>query len=198
MKRFVSLTALMLLFSIAGFADIARPGNQSTRVPKPKTSIDATMMIQLKSDAKEARLVIPKSQLKQLRAELDQLDGDSNTAAATASGITRTQTIVSGFFLSLAMVFGGMWFVRSGKNATKAVKTLAILTIVAGIGSAATFVFANAGPPPEARSITGKMFSPVVHMYKFGSGRVKLETSEDGDTIQLIVPDPQPTPKPDE
>ena len=51
-------------------------------------------------------------------------------------------------------------------------------------------MFANAGPPPEARSITGKMFTPAVHLYKFGYGKVKVETSDDDrDEIELIVPD---------
>jgi len=197
MKRVISLTALLLILTIAGFADIAKP----EKSPKAgsKKAIETTMMIHLKRDAKEAVLVIPKDQIRQLRAQLDELDGKENTAALTSSsGIIRTQTIVSGTFLSLALIFGGMFFVRSGKNVTKAGKTLAILTIVACVGSAATFVFANAGPPPEARSITGKMFSQAVHIYGFGSGKVRLETTTDRDSIDLIVPDPQTTPSGEE
>jgi hypothetical protein len=101
-------------------------------------------------------------------------------------------------FLSLAFVFGGIWFVRSGKAATKTGKILVLLAVIASVGSAATFVYANAGPPPEARSITGKMFSQAVHYYKFGSGKIKLETKADGDGegVELIVPDPQSSPSP--
>jgi hypothetical protein len=198
MKRVISLTALVLILTAAGFADIARPDNS----PKAgnKKSIETTMMIHLKHDAKEAVLVIPKNQIKQLRAQLDALDEGTDTASVTATGgVTRTQTIVSGSFLSLALVFGGIWFIRSGKNATKAGKTLAILMILACVGSAATFVFGNAGPPPEARSITGKMFSQAVHIYGFGSGAIKLQTSTgDQDYIDLIVPDPQTTPSGEE
>jgi len=196
MKRALCLTAAIILFSIAGFGDIARPDN-STK--KGKKSIEATMMIHLREDAKEARLIIPRSQIQQLRAQLDELDGGSNTAAAVSgNGITPTQTIVGGLFLSLAIVFGGMWFVRSDKDATRTAKTLAIVTILACVGSAAMFVFANAGPPPEARSITGKMFSQAVHIYGFGSGRIKLETSNDGENLDLIVPDPKSSPNGDE
>lgn len=192
MKRAPCLIAAIMLFSIVGLADIARPDNS----PKngTKKSIETTMMIHLTADAKEAKLIIPRDQIKQLRAQLDELDGGAvnNTAEVTSiGGVTRTQTIVSGLFLSLAIVFGGMWFVRSGANASKTGKTLAIVTVLMCVGSAATFVFANAGPPPEARSITGKMFSQVVHLYGFGSGRIKLEVANDGENIDLIVPDPK-------
>ena len=68
-----------------------------------------------------------------------------------------------------------------------------ISAVLAGIGSAATFVYANAGPPAEARSITGKMFSQAVHIYNYGWGTVKLEASpdSDGEGVTLIVPNPK-------
>jgi len=194
MKRIIRITALVILASAAVFGDIARPDKTPNRTPKPK-SVDTSLTIRLDRDATEAKLLIPKSQIKQLRAELEQMDDDSgNTAAVTTGGFSRTQTIVSGMFLSLALVFGGMWFVRSGRATTKTGKTLVILAVMAGIGSAATFVYANAGPPAEARSITGKMFSQSVHLYKFGYGKIKLEVKSDnnGDGVDLIVPDPAP------
>src|SRR5207237_8836044 len=110
--------------------------------------------------------------------------------------IARPETIASGVVLSRALVFGGIWFVRSGKAAARTGKTFIILTVLAGIGSAATFVYANAGPPSEARSITGKMFTQAVHMYGFGYGKVRVETSN-SDHIELIVPNPSET-KPNE
>lgn len=195
MKRLVCLTALLLLVSAAAFADIARP--EPSKSPKPGKQINSMMYIRLDRNAKEARLIIPKSQVKKLRAELEQLDDESdNTAAVTSSGIfTRTRTIVSGMFLSLALVFGGVWFVRSGKAATRSGKALVVAFVAIGAVSAATLVYANAGPPPEARSITGKMFSQYVHTYGFGSGKIKLETG-DTEQVELIVPDPTPEPSP--
>ena len=120
MNRLICLTTIFFLASVAAFADIARP--QPNKDPKPVKSLDATMTIRLDRNAKAARLLIPKSQIKQLRAELEQMDGDSdNTAAVTTPGnFTRTQTIVSGTFLSLALVFGGMLFVRTGIASGKA------------------------------------------------------------------------------
>lgn len=194
MKRIICLTTLVLLGSVAAFADIARP--DPTKTPKPAKGVTTTMSIRLDRDATEVKLIIPKSQIKQLRAELEQLDDDSdNTAAVTQpSSFSRTQTIVSGAFLSLALVFGGMWFVRSGKATTGAGKSLVILAVVAGIGSAATLVYANAGPPPIT-TITSKLFDKTQFRYRNVSGPVKIETTSEK-TAELIVPDPQPTATP--
>jgi hypothetical protein len=189
MKRIICILTLTLVAAAAGFADIPRA--EKTAKPQQQKGIETNLSIRLDSNAKEARLLIPKSELKQLRAQLDNMDDDAdNTAAVTGFG--RTQTIVSGMFLSLAIVFGGIWFVRSGKGSTRTGKALVIGAMLAGVGSAATFVYANAGPPAEARSITGKMFSQSVHFYNFGYGSVKLESkNEDRGGIELIVPNPK-------
>ncbi len=197
MKRLLWFTSLILLLATAASADVPRP--DPTKTPKQVKGIDTTLTIRLDRTAKDAKLIIPKSQIKQLRAELEQLDNDTdNTAAVTApNSFSRTQTIVSGAFLSLALVFGGMWFARSGKTMTKTSKTLVIFAVLAGIGSAATFVYANAGPPPEARSITGKMFSQSIHYMNYGTGKIRIETKEDSNSVELIVPNPDDKPKSD-
>jgi hypothetical protein len=182
---------LVLAFCISCFANIAPAERPKT---KPAKSIDTTLSIRLDKNAKDARLIIPKSAIKELRAQLDQIDSDEVTTAAAVSGITRTQTIVGGLFLSMAIVFGGVWFTRSGGMTSK---IAAIVALLMASGAVATLVYANAGPPPEARSINGKMFTPAVHMYGFGSGKVKLETSDEVGVVTLIVPDPE-TPKPGE
>ena len=196
MKRLITLSVMLLVGSTAAFADIApAPGKSPNRVKKPEPGISTTLSIKLDRNAKEATLIIPKSQVKQLRAELEMLDTEDNTAAVSSAGsFSRTQTIVSGLFLSLAVVFGGMWFVRSGKSGT-ATKALVLLAVIGGIGSATTLVFANVGPPPEARAITSKLFDQKVFFpYGFASGKIKVETSSNGNTIELIVPDPSPSP----
>ena len=204
MKRTLSLTILICAFSLVAFADIARPDKSPNRVEKPKAvkQIDTVLQIRLDRDAKEARLLIPKKYAKELRAALDEMESgeDSNAAVAenTSGSFSRTQTIVSGLFMSLALVFGGMWFVRSGKAATKSGKALVILAIVAGAGSAATYVYANAGPPPSALSITGKIFSKSVNDYGYGSGKIKIEVTDEENNLRLIVPNPQSTPSADE
>lgn len=183
MKTLITIAALML-FAGSAFADIPRPST-TPKKPAKTTSIDTRLDIRLRRDAKEAKLILSKSQLNQLRAELDAIDGGESTAAST--GITGIQTIAGGLFLSLAMVFAGVWFVRSGK----VTKPAAAAVTVFAVGALATMVYANAGPPAEARSITGKMFAQGMHFYKFGGGAIKLEISDEYDNPTLIVPDPE-------
>jgi hypothetical protein len=179
MKNPIFFLLILLTFTAVSFADIAQP----EKPKRPGKSIDTSLSIRLDRDAKEARLIIPRSQLQQLRAELDQIDGDTSVAASLGG----VQTIVSGVLLSLAFVFGGLWFMRSGATSSKAVAGVAI---VMAVGSVASFVYGNAGPPPEARTISGKMFSQSVHIYKQGWGKIKLEVSNEATSPELIVPDP--------
>ena len=197
MKRTILIAAILTLGSLVAFADIARPDKSPNRVPKPKPTpgVMTHMEIKLDRTATEARLIIPRQQLKQLRAELERLDDESDGTAISSSSFSRTQTIVSGTFLSLAVIFAGLWFVRAGKATSKTGKNLIVLAAIAGAASAATFVYGNAGPPPEARSITSKMFAQGLHYYKMGWGEVRLEIGE-GEQINFIVPDPPPSPSP--
>jgi hypothetical protein len=194
MKTMTCVAAILLAASLAAFANIRNPDIKPVKTPKPKPAagLVTSMSIRLDREATEARLIIPKAQLKQLRAELEELDeeNDNTAAVVTTPGVSRTQTIMSGIFLSLAIVFGGMWFARSGKAATKAGKGFVAVAVVAGVAAGATYIYANAGPPPEARSITGKMFSQAVHIYGFGGGEVRLEAGSE-DHIKLIVPNPK-------
>lgn len=187
MKKIFALTALVFLFSVTAFADISVTTPTPTKTPKQVKSIETNFSISLRKDATEARLLIPKSQIKQLRAELEQLDDETDASASV--NFTKIQTVASGLFLSLALVFGGVWFARSRKVATKTGKTLVVGALLFSVGAFATIAFANIGPPLEARSITGKIFTPAVHQYKQASGRIKVETTDETDRIQLIVPD---------
>lgn len=190
MKKLFSSAAIIVLFSVAALADIRleTPTPKAEKTPKQAKSIETTLSVSLRRDAKEARLIIPKSQIKQLRAELEQLDDDAANTSASLN-FTKTQTVVSGLFLSLALVFGGVWLARSGKNASKTGKVLVIGAILFSTGAFAAVAFGNIGPPIEARSITGKIFSDAVHQYKQASGAITVETSDTADHIQLIVPD---------
>ncbi len=185
MKKIVLGMCLLVLFTANAFSDVRFETPKPTATPKQAKALDTRLYIRISSDTKEARLVIPKSQLQQLRAELEQLD-DSNSA--NSFNFTRTQTIVSGLFISLAFVFGGVWFARSRKIETKTGKSLVAGVVLFLSGAFATIAFANVGPPPDARSITGKIFSDAVHQYSQASGNIKLEISDADNGIQLIVP----------
>lgn len=196
MKFTIFLIAAICAASTIAFANIANPD-----LPSSKKAIDTSLRIQLDRDANEARLVIPRSQIKQLRAELESLDpGGANTAAAisTEPGLSGTQTVISGLFISLGLVFGGLWFVRSKQISKTASRITAGIAITSAVVVSVGMVYGNAGPPSEARTITGKMFSPAVHMYGFGSGKIKLEVSDTERIPTLVVPNPKTSPSPGE
>ncbi|HEX9960339.1 MAG TPA: hypothetical protein VGB00_05375 [Pyrinomonadaceae bacterium] len=185
MKKLFSSIVLIAALALIAFADIRLP---DTPQPKQSKAIDTRLQIRLDQNAKEARLRIPKSRIKQLRAELEEFD-DAADATASAS-FSKTQTVVSGLFLSLAFVFGGVWLARSrGKTETKASKAPVVGAGLFLTAALTTIAFANVGPPPETRNITGKLFSNSVQAYKHASGRIKLEISDEIDEIELIVPD---------
>ena len=189
LRRMILAVAILLLVSTA-YADIPRPDRTPTQTKKT-AAVDTYLSIQLDRDAREARLIIPRSQLKALRAELDALDAGSDATAAliSADSTTRLQIIVSGVLLSLAVAFGGIWFARQGKSSAKVSRSTAAAMAIFASGALATIVYGNAGPPAEAREITGKMFSPALHVYKFGGGKIKLEVSDTETQPKLIVPD---------
>jgi hypothetical protein len=185
MKKLSSSLVLIAALALVALADVRLP---DTPKPKQSKSIDTRLQIRLSQDAKETTLRIPKSQIKQLRAELDDVDDADATASVSFS---KTQTVVSGLFLSLAFVFGGVWLARSrgGQSETKTSKTLVVGAGLFLTAAMTTIAFANVGPPPETRSITGKLFSNSVHAYKRASGKIKLEISDEISEIELIVPD---------
>ncbi len=183
MKNLLILVSIVFAVSIPALPNIANPD-----LPARRKSVETSLSIRLDRSATEARLIIPRGQVKQLRAELEQLDDPDNT---TAAGFTNVQTIISGGLLSLAFVFAGMWFLRSGGRPSR---TVAASIAILAVSSVATLVYANAGPPPEARSITGKMFAPAVHQYGSGWGKIKLEVSDTARNPELIVPDPADKP----
>src|ERR1043166_8015873 len=122
MKKTIPIVIATLIFTGFSFGDIRLPDPKPTPKPKAQKTIDTTLDIRLEEDAKEAQLLIPRSQIKQLRAQLEQLDnGTDSTAAITTSDLSGAQTVMSGLFISLALVFGGIWLMRSGKGASKGV-----------------------------------------------------------------------------
>lgn len=194
MKKLLCLLMLVSLFSVAAFADIRLPDEaKPTPKSKPTKSYDSKMTIRLDQNATEATLVIPKSRIKQLRAELELLDDESDTVAVLSDsngGVSRTQTIVGGMFLSLAFVFGGVWFTRSRKSGGKINKTIAAGMFVFLVGSAATIAFANIGPPMMLRTISSKLFDKKVFgRWKRADGNIKIQVSAENDGVELIIPD---------
>jgi len=192
-KRLLAIVALFI-FAVPAFADIARP-DRTPEQPKKDAAIDSRLTIRLEKDAKEARLIIPRSELNELIAQLG-TDGRSAAPAVKVGGISETQTIMGGTLISLAILFGGIWAFRSGKLATKSGKVAASLALVFAASGLTSLVYANVAPPQETRAIKGSIFSPAIQRYKFVSDKIKLEVGEQGTVLKLIVPDPAVSPTP--
>jgi len=192
-SRLIALVALTLFAAaIPASANIAPP-NMPTKPPRQTTGAPIRMQLRPDADAKEAKLIIPRRVLQQLRAELDGgADPQAAVAAAVASGgsnLSSTQTAVAGVFLSLSLVLGGVWLAGArapGRRASRVVSALAF----AALGAAAAggvAVYANAGPPPAARSLTSKILAPDLS-YWGASGVVKIEVANDESLIMLVLP----------
>jgi hypothetical protein len=152
--------------------------------PKGKTG---SMLIKVDDKTKQAVLKLNKNQIKQLRAALDEAD-DANDSQ-TAFSPSRTQTIVSGLFLSVAFLFGGVWMFRA-----KPSKTIVGIFLLIVLSTATTLVFANAGPPSSLRTISSKMFSNELKSWRWGYGEVKIQVvnaqsmTDPNNAVELIVP----------
>jgi hypothetical protein len=187
MKKLFLMVAMFCLLGLPVFADEALPKPVPTTKKVTPKSINSNLGIRLDRNAKEAKLIIPKSQLKQLKAELDRMDGDPAEASADAGN--HRSTIIGGIFLSLGFIFGGVWFFRSSAADHGKSKVIVGLLVVILTTATGTILLANAGPPLEARSITSKLFSPVVRSYGYSYGAIKIEISETARTVELVVPD---------
>ena len=82
MKKVTGISILVVLLTLVVAADIPKPA------PKQGKSINSILRISLQSDAKEARLIIPKSQLLELRAAVYLLSGRRRRAAPESQAAT--------------------------------------------------------------------------------------------------------------
>ena len=193
MKKLLFLCAFSVIFSVNSFADIRLPDNvkpSPTATPKSKTkSQKMQMSIRVNPNTEEPTLVIPRGALNNLRAQLDEIDGGSSNVAQ-ASGISGTQTLMSGLFFSAALIFGGVWMFR-GKSLAKNQKIVAGLLIFAFLGASVYTVSANVAPPPFI-GIKADVFSDKMRTSWRGAvGEVKVEIDENsrnGSMIELWVP----------
>ncbi|MBD0372052.1 MAG: hypothetical protein ICV60_14520 [Pyrinomonadaceae bacterium] len=184
-----ALAALMLLSTTTlAFADIPSPESRNRNASK--TDLKTIMRIDTDDKVKEAKLVIPRSIWQQMQA---QLGGSSNpqTTAATARffNMSSAQTIMSGIFLSLAFTTGGLWLMRSRRRAERIPARAVALTLallLTGVVTAGV-AYANAGPPPVARSLTSKILIPELQWWGAG-GEVTVEIVEEGNHIKLVIP----------
>ena len=171
---------LLPLSSTNAFADIApkpRPTPNPNPAPvAPVQSKETNMIVELDPNAKEARLIVPRS----LVTRRAGLDADDGTRLAGADGLNSRHIVIAGVALSLAACGGGFWLVR--KNRINNTGLVLFLAIGAGLVIGA-MALANArapSPPPPAPQ-------PAANLMKIFDGKIKVETPAEDDTIRLIV-----------
>jgi hypothetical protein len=180
--NYLLLAALLLAASVNAFADVAI--RKPDKLPK-SSSFTTGMKVSPDEKATEARLLIPRDVWQQMRAGLD--GDDTKAAALTSFNPGGAQTVMAGLFLSLALAFGGLWLVRSRERAGKFGPAALCLAALVLCGAAARAVFANAGPPPAARSLTSKILTQDLQWWG-AYGQVKVEVTDDVDRITLVLP----------
>ncbi len=193
MKKLPFIVVFIALFSFAVFADIRMPEPPTpkpTATPKVVTGKQVELMIDVTSEVSEPTLVIKKSSVKNLRAALDEAEGIDNLANVSnetdsklGSSIGSIQTIIGGLFLSLAFVFGGVWFVKNKPN-----KTTVALFLVAFFGASTVLVWGNIAPP-RLFSISKNIFADEIQRFGYARGMVRVKVvAESNADIKLLVP----------
>lgn len=175
------------------FADVAIPDQTPKRSPQNARRTNslpaARMSIESRNDAKEARLQIPQSLLRQLqRAGLEQ-DDASAASAATDTRARPTRTIIAGVCLSLSLAFAGVFVARTrGRNARRTIAAAAVaLVLFATAGAFAFDAFANARPP-EPRTLDAGSLKRATTPDAELNGLIRIEIVPEGGAVKLIVP----------
>lgn len=188
MKKLFAAVAILFIFSTFVMADIADPirkDRKPVRRPTPEPTATpakdpSSMGLEVRIDdgVAEPTLVISKSAL----ARINPAGGETKTAGLTGVPFG---TVAGGAFLSLAIVFGGVWAARSK---TRFGKTAAILLVVASVGGA-TAIFADLAPP-RSIPIDQDLFVPQLAGYASAKGRVKVVVDETdrGSDFYLLIP----------
>jgi hypothetical protein len=186
MNRLLNGYALAILLLAACTSALANAPDPS--IARRRANVAIPMRIAPDREATEAKLVIPRAIWQQLRAGLDGNDTQSAVAAtARFRNLSGAQTAMAGMFLSLAFAFGGVWLVRSRKQTDKLTRVALGVAVLALCSATASIAYANAGPPPVARSLTSQILVEQAQWYGV-YGQVKIEIADEGDQITLVLP----------
>lgn len=174
------LLTFILIFSAATviLADIRVP-NTKTPTPSPTATLPNTTKDELQvmtANVDEATLVIPQNFIINLQKNAIDSSSSQNNFAATS-------TVVSGIFLSLAFVFGGVLLFKN--NLAKSAVSLILLGI---ISTSATIIYANTPPPPRNVKFDESFFTDKIKITYYGViGPVKVFVTE-SEHFRLLVP----------
>ena len=148
MKRSFVLGVAMCALSasaLLAFGDIPRPKPSPA---EPKTIFYSGLTVTSDPKSSEARLQISEATLRRLQ----QAAANTGSASSVVENAmhSSTRTMIAGFFMFLAISFGGVWFARSTERRNhKAIAAVLLLAVMFGV--ATVVVRANAGPPGYIR-----------------------------------------------
>lgn len=192
--RFAAATLAVLCLSAVAFADIRVPGQDSgasrRRVVPEKRELTVRraypMSIEASEGQEEAQLLIPAAALRQLRAELED-EKPAFAASFGVGGLPPAHTAAAGVLLSLGLVFGGLWFARSGRSARARRAAVVIAMCALCAGAATTLTLANLAPPQRPLD-AGTLPAAVDGEPLAGRVRVVVVKDGAGSEIKLVVP----------
>jgi hypothetical protein len=150
----------------------ALPAVRADRVPDEPPAPAAQkikLVVELDANAKQPRLVIPRSL--------------ANPPKKAGAGLN-VPTIVAGVALTLAMVSAGFWFIRRGPGRSVAMIVVFVSLFALGVSA----VYADVGPGPRPRP----PLPPAAAAIKLPADvqlteDVLVEFTDKGDAIRLIV-----------
>lgn len=178
----IAVAAVVLMFATAAFADI-RPMPMPTPqpAPAPMGANEAQMAIAVsRGGDPEATLMISRALLDRINA------AEQASKPATAATAFTSQTIVGGIFISLALVFGGVWLARSNGNGSKPAVGIVVLAV---IGMGTTLAIGNIAPPRRVGLDADILDKKMVGRIEAG-GKVKIEITGNNsrNEVTLLLP----------
>lgn len=187
MKNIIGTILMLSIFAVAAFADIKPPIKPPpSATPAAAAANEARMAISVSRYEDQATLVITKSMIDKINAALKAkgekalIGGGEGAAVNMAS----TQTIVGGLFLSLALVFGGVWLARSKGQVSKPAVGIVAFAIV---GMGANLVIGNV-PPPKRVPLSDAVNEKLQGFVAAGKVKIMLVDYQTQDDISLILP----------
>lgn len=187
MKNITGVFLIFLIFTASAFADIKpplKPPTPSVTPTKPATPNEARMAISISRFDDEATLVITKSMIEKINAALKAKGEKAMFSEPGPAGIASTQTIVGGLFLSLALVFGGVWLARSGRTVSKSALGIVAFAVV---GMGATLVIGNV-PAPKRVPLSEAVNEKLQGFVASGKVKIMLVDYQAQEDILLVLP----------
>jgi len=193
MKPLIAACCLVLLTTISVNADLAPSRTSDQKVSRPAPSeggryvLHTSLEIVPDPKAFEAKLQITESDLKNFRAALDGVTGNTTIAANIAQSPTRT--IIAGLLMFLSVSIGGVLFARSSSFGRTQKALGAVILIAFMLGAAAIITRGNAGPPGSYR---WRNLPQALAEGKTTAGGLDIEIIPDeartGANMRLIIP----------